>query len=84
MKWFREKSKRWQFTLICFLAESYFNPYVIKTPGFNIYFLIVTSLILDTTCFEIFIVENDLPMTEQIKMDNKDVLNPPMLLNLFI
>lgn len=42
------------------------------------------SLILDTTCFKIFIVENDLPMTEQIKMDNKDVLNPPMLLNLFM
>jgi len=69
--------------LICFLIEAYLNPYVIVTPGFNIYF-IVMSLILNTTCFEIFIGEHDPPLTEQIRMDNKDVLNPPMLLNLFI
>ncbi len=30
------------------------------------------SLILDTTCFKIFVVENDLPMTEQIRIDNMD------------
>ncbi len=39
--------------------------------GFNMYLIIVMSLILDTTCFTIFVVENDLPMTEQIRIDNK-------------
>lgn len=65
MKWFREKS----YTHLLF-SQGFFE-YVIETHSFNIFFIIVMSLILDTTCFKIF-VENDFPMAEQIKMDNMD------------